>query len=115
MATLRPISFLLEVIILARPAFWPGIGQSFWARGPEPGPLRFFCLWESQKRLFSLFFGPARFGPQKPVNLGPNSGLWIQKFGPNLGPARSLGNFFDRGPARTRSGPAHDHLYFLLS
>ena len=59
---------IIEVIILARPVFRPDFGHNFSAR-------RIFLalggLWANQKRLFSLFFGPAHFGPQKPANLGP--------------------------------------------
>ena len=63
---------MIEVIILARPG--PFLGRIFCPRAGTWLARIFLALdglWASQKRLFSLFFVPAHFGPQMPANLGP--------------------------------------------
>ena len=75
---------MIEVIILARAR--PFLGRIF---GPRTGagtrPARIFLalggLWASQKRLFSLFFGP-----QKPANLGPKKRALDTKIRPEFRP-----------------------------
>ena len=89
MTSYRLFHPFLEVIILARPVFGPGFGQNFSARGPTRS--FFFCLWagfgQAKNDFLVYFLARPVLARKSPLSTARNSGLWIQKFGPNLGPA----------------------------
>ena len=92
------------------PLFDRVLGRNFGPVGwAGPGPLGFFLSLGKQKKTFQSIFGPVRFGPQKPANLGPKQRALDTKIWPEFRPGPTIGQFY-LAAARPESGPAHDHL-----
>ena len=71
------------------------LGRNFRPAGRAgPGPV-FLCLWtgfgQAKNDFLVYFLAQPVLARKSPAR---NSGLWTQKFGPNLGPARPMGKIF---------------------